>query len=161
MPETIRTGTYDSPLGTLTMAYGDEAITGLWIRGQKRFARTLPEGSIKERTPAFARAAEWLDRYFAGENPAVDLPLAPAGTAFQLRVWRAVSDVAYGETVSYGELARRIGCRSARAVGAALGKNPVWILIPCHRIIGADGSLTGYAGGLDKKAALLALEKTL
>ncbi len=132
-------------------------------KGAVTALRFLREGEIFDNaspdTPLSRRTQDWLDRYFAGENPAVDLPLAPTGTAFQLRVWRAVSDVAYGETVSYGELARRIGCRSARAVGAALGKNPIWILIPCHRVVGADGSLTGYAGGLEIKAALLAMEK--
>lgn len=142
------------PIGPLRMTEEKGAVTALrFLREGESCDGVSPETSLSRRTQ------DWLDRYFAGENPAVDLPLAPAGTAFQLRVWRAVSDVAYGETVSYGELARRIGCRSTRAVGAALGKNPVWILIPCHRVIGADGSLTGYAGGLEIKAALLAMEK--
>ena len=143
------------PIGPLLMTEEKGAIIALrFLREGETCDTASPD------TPLSRRTQRWLDRYFAGENPAVDLPLAPAGTAFQQRVWHAVCDVACGETVSYGELARRIGCRSARAVGAALGKNPVWILIPCHRVIGADGSLTGYEGGLDKKAALLALEKT-
>lgn len=112
-----------------------------------------PSGELEKRT------ADWLRRYFAGEAPACDLPLELSGSAFQRRVWQAAREVSYGQTTSYGEIARRIGCGSARAVGAALAKNPIWILIPCHRILGADGSLTGYAGGLEKKAALLALEQ--
>ena len=164
MLETIRTGIYDSPLGTLTMAYGDEAITGLWIRGQKHFARTLPEGSIKERTPAFARAAEWLDRYFAGERPEMDLLLAPQGTPFQQTVWRLLRTIPYGQTITDGQLALLAAAElgrpamSARAVGNAVGLNPISILIPCHRVIGAKGELTGYAGGLEAKRFLLTLE---
>lgn len=117
--------------------------------------RTLPPPE----TELAKRTAAWLRAYFAGEHPTADLPLAADGTAFQQRVWQACREVPYGETRSYGELARRIGCGSARAVGGALGKNPIWLLIPCHRIVGSGGDLTGYAGGLDKKAALLRLEK--
>lgn len=144
----------DSPLGP--MIYNDTgcAVTAL------RFARPGEAEALPPAESALAeRVKDWLHRYFAGEKDDCDLPLAPAGTAFQRRVWAAACAIPYGETRSYGVLARQIGCRSARAVGAALGKNPIWILIPCHRVVGADGSLTGYAGGLDKKAALLALER--
>ena len=144
--------TIDTPLGRMLARERDGALVSL------RFAVTGEEASppcsaLAEKTEA------WLRRYFAGENPAPDLPLAPSGTTFQQRVWRAARAIPYGHTLSYGELARQLGCGSPRAVGAALGKNPIWLLIPCHRVVGADGSLTGYAGGLEKKAALLALEK--
>ena len=144
----------ETPLGPMLLSERDGAVAAL------RFLEAGEESGRAEETPLSRRTEDWLDRYFAGERPDADLPLAPSGTAFQLRVWRAAAEIPYGATLSYGELARRIGCGSARAVGAALGKNPVWILIPCHRVLGADGSLTGYAGGLDKKAALLAREKT-
>ena len=144
----------DTPLGPMLFDERDGAVCEL------RFAAAgddlllpPPETKLAKRTEA------WLRAYFAGKNPAVDLPLAPKGTAFQHRVWQACRDVPYGETRSYGELARQIGCGIARAVGGALGRNPVWLLIPCHRIVGSGGDLTGYAGGLEKKAALLRLEK--
>ncbi len=144
----------DTPLGPMLFDERDGAVSML------RFAAAgegqmlpWPETELARRTEA------WLQDYFAGKNPAVDLPIAPKGTAFQQRVWQACREVPYGETRSYGELARRIGCGSARAVGSALGRNPVWLLIPCHRIVGSGGDLTGYAGGLEKKAALLRLEK--
>lgn len=144
-----------SPLGPLRMTESNGAVAALRFAaaGEKQ-GGSAPESGLSRRVQT------WLDRYFAGERPADELPLAPEGSAFQLSVWRAARGIPYGETISYGELARRVGCRSARAVGAALGKNPVWILIPCHRVVGADGSLTGYAGGLDKKAALLTFEKS-
>lgn len=143
------------PIGPLRMTEQKGAVTALrFLREGEIFDNASPD------TPLSRRTQHWLDRYFAGENPAVDLPLAPSGTDFQQHVWRAVCGVAYGDTISYGALARRVGCRSARAVGAALAKNPLWILIPCHRVVGADGSLIGYAGGLEKKAALLALERS-
>lgn len=143
-----------TPLGPMLLEEREGAVTAL------RFAAEAEDSLLPPPETELAKRTEaWLRAYFAGKNPAVDLPLAPAGTAFQRRVWQACCGVPYGETRSYGELARRIGCRSARAVGAALGKNPVWLLIPCHRIVGSGGGLTGYAGGLEKKAALLAIER--
>ena len=142
----------DTPLGAMIAEEEDGRLRAL------RFARegeSAPQGESE----LFRRLSAWLAAYFGGEAPAEELPLDPAGTAFQRRVWLAACEIPYGETLSYGELARRIGCGSARAVGAALGKNQIWILIPCHRVIGADGALTGYAGGLDRKRALLELEK--
>ena len=144
----------DTPLGPMLFEERDGCAAQLRFVSADE-GRTLPppETELARRTQA------WLRAYFAGEHPAADLPLAPKGTAFQQRVWQACREVPYGETRSYGELARQIGCGSARAVGGALGKNPVWLLIPCHRIVGSGGDLVGYAGGLDKKAALLRLEK--
>ncbi|MBQ5977680.1 MAG: methylated-DNA--[Oscillospiraceae bacterium] len=143
-----------TPLGPMLFEEREGAVTAL------RFAAEAEDSLLPPPETELAKRTEaWLRAYFAGKNPAVDLPLAPAGTAFQRRVWQACCGVPYGETRSYGELARQIGCRSARAVGAALGRNPVWLLIPCHRIVGSGGGLTGYAGGLEKKAALLRLEK--
>ncbi len=143
-----------TPLGPMLLEEREGAVTAL------RFAAEAEDSLLPPPETELAKRTEaWLRAYFAGKNPAVDLPLAPAGTAFQRRVWQACCGVPYGETRSYGELARQIGCRSARAVGAALGKNPVWLLIPCHRIVGSGGGLTGYAGGLEKKAALLAIER--
>ena len=147
-------GRLDSPLGPMLFQEKDGAVTVLrFAAAGESEALTPAKGALAQRT------AEWLARYFAGENPLPDLPLAPVGTAFQYRVWRETCAIPYGETLSYGELARRVGCGSARAVGAALGKNPVWLLIPCHRVVGSNGALTGYAGGLRCKAALLDLEK--
>lgn len=143
-----------TPLGPMLLEEREGAVTALRFAAEDEDSLLPPpETKLAKRTEA------WLRAYFAGKNPAVDLPLAPAGTAFQRRVWQACCGVPYGETRSYGELARKIGCRSARAIGAALGKNPVWLLIPCHRIVGSGGGLTGYAGGLEKKAALLAIER--
>ena len=146
-----------TPLGPMLLEEREGAVTAL------RFLRRRggPVAGVPPERTSPTPDQGWLQRYFAGDNPGRrSRRSAPAGTAFQLRVWQAVSAVVlYGETVSYGELARQIGCRSARAVGAALGKNPVWLLIPCHRIVGSGGGLTGYAGGLEKKAALLAIER--
>ena len=152
---------YPSPLGTLTVAEENGALTALVIEGQKYADRHLAGEGQEEETPVLRAAARWLDAYFAGENPAVStLPLAPAGTAFQQRVWQELRRIPYGETESYGALAARLGS-SARAVGAAVGRNPLSILIPCHRVLAADGSLTGYAGGLANKVKLLRLEGSL
>ena len=152
---------YPSPLGTLTVAEEKGALTALVIEGQKYADRHLAGEGQEEETPVLRAAARWLDADFAGENPAVStLPLAPAGTAFQQRVWQELRRIPYGETESYGALAARLGS-SARAVGSAVGRNPLSILIPCHRVLAADGSLTGYAGGLENKAKLLRLEGSL
>ena len=150
---------YPSPVGRITLASDGEALVGLWIEGQKYFASTAGEMMFKEDLPVFNKAKLWLDRYFAGEKPAsAELPLAPAGGEFRQRVWKALLDIPYGETMSYGEIARRLGNSSARAVGGAVGHNPISIIIPCHRVIGSNGSLTGYAGGIDKKVFLLERE---
>lgn len=157
---------YDSPIGALVLAEKGGALAGLWMEGQKYFWGALgDEPREQARTPVLRQAGQWLDAYFAGERPAPgDLPLAPAGSAFRQEVWRALCEIPYGETAPYGEIARRLSVRrgshavSARAVGGAVGHNPISIVIPCHRVVGADGSLTGYAGGLEKKIWLLAHE---
>ena len=159
------TANYSSPVGTLLLAERDGKLAGVWIEGQKYFPASLgAEGRRCEDQPVLRQTEEWLDRYFAGEKPAAgELPLWPAGSEFQQAVWRLLCEIPYGETVTYGELARKLAARlgrevSARAVGGAVGRNPISVIIPCHRVVGADGSLTGYAGGLQKKFCLLAHE---
>jgi len=149
--------TLDSPLGEL-LAVGDgEALTGLYMQDGRRPA-TVPDSWERDAEP-FGGLRAQLREYFAGGRRAFDLALAPQGSDFQLRVWEALREIPYGETRSYGELAARIGHPgSARAVGAANGRNPISVVVPCHRVIGASGSLTGYAGGLERKRLLLDLE---
>jgi methylated-DNA-[protein]-cysteine S-methyltransferase len=146
--------TIDSPLGPLRLFADGDELTGLYLPNQP-----APEGAREARTPVLALAAAQLAEYFAGERRDFDVPLAPRGTGFQQRVWRELGKIPYGETRSYGDLARAIDRPSAsRAVGAANGKNPISILVPCHRVIAGSGALTGYAGGIDAKRWLLAHE---
>ena len=152
----------DSAVGSLTLVADDGAIVGLYMNLQRHrpaddeLGELVPGGREVE---PFKTAADQLDDYFAGALTRFDLPLAPAGSEFQQRVWAALQEIPYGQTESYGELAERIGSPGgARAVGLANGKNPIGIIIPCHRVVGADGSLTGYGGGLDRKKQLLELE---
>lgn len=153
---------YSSPLGELTIAAKNEKITALVIEGQKYGEHHIP-GEIAvcapgQETPALAGAREWLDAYFAGRRPdSAPLPLAPEGSAFCRKVWRRLMEIPYGDTVTYGAIARELGS-SPRAVGGAVGHNPISILIPCHRVVGAGGRLTGYAGGIENKIKLLKLE---
>lgn len=152
-----------SPLGGLILASDGEALTGLWLPGQKYFGATL-KNDAEERAdlPVFAQARAWLEAYFAGRRPDPrQLPLAPQGSAFRKRVWAVLLDIPYGETVTYGQIAREIGCASAQAAGGAVGHNPISIIVPCHRVLGARGDLTGYAGGLQAKRFLLRLEGVL
>ncbi|GAA6487560.1 methylated-DNA--[protein]-cysteine S-methyltransferase [Gordonibacter urolithinfaciens] len=149
-------------LGDLTIASDGEAIVGLWIEGQKYFAGKVA-GNLQRRDdlPVFAQVRAWLDRYFDGDPlPVATLHLKPGGTPFQQRVWKLLADIPYGELRTYAELAAQIACdcggkASARAVGTANGRNPISIILPCHRVIGSDGSLTGYAGGIARKVWLL------
>ena len=152
---------YHSPLGRMTVAAEGDALTALVIEGQKYESQHLAgEGQLRE-TPVLHTARLWLDRYFAGENPSVsELALAPKGTDFQRRVWDALLEVPYATTDTYGALASRLGT-SARAVGSAVGRNPISVIIPCHRVLAADGGLAGYAGGLENKKKLLRLEGSL
>ena len=148
-----------SPLGNLTLASNGGSIVGLWLEGQKHFAAGYPE-LLTADLPVFQQAEDWLARYFRGEAPSpAELPLAPKGNPFQQKVWTLLLEIPYGQTRTYGELAKALGCRSAQAVGGAVGRNPISILIPCHRCLGTNGALTGYAGGLHNKIFLLELEK--
>lgn len=157
---------YASPVGELTVVSDGEQIVGLWIEGQKYFRATLREPPAEGADlPVLRAARRWLDGYFAGERPdASALPLAPAGSGFRQRVWSVLREIPYGEVTTYGAIAKRLAAElgrptmSAQAVGGAVGHNPISILIPCHRVVGSDGSLTGYAGGVDKKVRLLELE---
>jgi methylated-DNA-[protein]-cysteine S-methyltransferase len=152
--------TVASPIGELLMAGDGEQLQRLHMRNS-RHSTPIGDGWMRDGNP-FADLCEQLDQYFAGERREFDLALDPQGSEFELRVWRALRQIPYGETESYGELAERIGHPgSARAVGAANGQNPMAVVIPCHRVIGANGSLTGYAGGLERKRLLLDIESPL
>jgi len=155
--ERARCARLSTPIGDLVLHVAGGALTAIDF-GHQSAVHDAPRAADFE-DPVVARAARELDEYFAGRRTTFDVPLAPQGTAFQQRVWKALLGIPYGRTVSYGEIARRIGQPTAvRAVGLANGRNPIPILIPCHRVIGADGSLTGFGGGLPIKRALLALE---
>lgn len=145
---------YPSPLGVILLTSDGVSLTGLWMDTQPR---PSTESSKKDDLPIFCRTKEWLNAYFRGENPSVNaLPLAPGGTNFQKQVWDILLQIPYGESRTYGDIAREIAPNmSAQAVGGAVGRNPISIIIPCHRCMGANGQLTGYAGGLDKKRWLL------
>lgn len=148
---------YTSPIGTLLLTARAGALTGLWIRGEKHAPQIASEWQRND--GALRDVTSQLDDYFAGRRWTFTLPLAPAGTDFQQRVWAELRRIPVGTTISYGELARRIGQPAAvRAVGLANGRNPISIVVPCHRVIGANGALTGYGGGLTAKAWLLAHE---
>lgn len=150
---------YDSPLGQILLVANDVAVTGLHFVGEKYYPGVAADWQKKPGATMLVRARKQLDEYFAGKRKAFDLPVDPAGTPFQRVVWRALQKIPYGTTLNYGALAGRIGQPTAsRAVGAANGRNPISIVIPCHRVIGANGDLTGYAGGMERKAALLRLE---
>lgn len=152
--------TLPSPVGPLLLASDGRNLTGLWLENQKYFASGLDRESQKAPTlPVFRETRRWLDDYFAGRCPPALPPLAPAGTAFRQAVWKRLLEIPYGRTSTYGALAEELGS-SPRAVGSAVGRNPISILIPCHRVLGADGSMTGYAGGVEKKRFLLALEQS-
>lgn len=151
---------YESPLGTLTLVAEGDALTGVFFDNHAR--RPLPEAFGARDDAAFSAVRKQLDEYFAGIRTEFNLPLAPAGDGFQRRVWNELVRIPYGETRSYGAIAEQLGDkRLARAVGTANGRNPLAIIVPCHRVIGADGSLTGYAGGLDRKRELLSREGAL
>ena len=155
---------YDSPPGGILLAADEVGLTGLWFDGQKYFARGLSAERIETDTPILSETKRWLDDYFEGKVPTCLPPLHPIGSPFQRDVWSILLEIPYGQTTTYGEIARRLAARrglprmSAQAVGGAVGHNEISILIPCHRVVGANGSLTGYAGGIDKKARLLELE---
>ena len=149
--------TVDSPLGQITLCSDGKHITAVVFAGQKYEALHIGNAA-KGTCPVIEQGKVWLSQYFNGEKPEKLPPLAPKGTPFQQKVWGALLDIPYGKTLTYGDLAKKLDCKSPQAVGGAVGRNPISILIPCHRVVGVDGKLTGYAGGLDKKAALLKLE---
>lgn len=150
MPQSL----YQSSIGMLTLVSDGHALTGL------DFAKNQ-ETATDEDAPIFAETRRWLDLYFSGKKPSFIPPLKPQGTPFQQKVWHELLKIPYGETTTYGEIARRVNCRSAQAIGQAIHRNPISIIIPCHRVIGADGLLTGYASGLDIKRQLLQIERII
>ncbi len=159
------TSKYESPLGSILLAADEIGLTGLWFEGQKYFALYLHEEHEEKELPVFEQAKKWLDIYFSGKEPDMKLPLHFTGTEFQNEVWEILCSIPYGQTRTYGDIAKRIAKKkglahmSAQAVGGAVGHNEISIIVPCHRVVGSNGSLTGYAGGIDKKIALLKLEK--
>lgn len=156
---------YQSSLGGMLLAADDIGLTGAWFEGQKYFALCLDKQYEEKEIPLFERAKRWLDIYFSGNEPDFNVPLHFMGTEFQKEVWKILCTIPYGKTTTYGAIAKQLAARkglehmSAQAVGGAVGHNRISIIVPCHRVVGADGSLTGYAGGLDKKVKLLNLEK--
>ena len=157
---------YKSQIGNILLASDEEGLTGLWFEGQKYFANTLPEDYVPQETKILTEAKKWLDVYFSGEEPKFTPPLHPTSSVFRQEVWKILLQIPYGQTITYGEIARRMAevkkvpRMSAQAVGGAVGHNEISIIIPCHRVVGTNGSLTGYAGGIDKKISLLKLEHT-
>ena len=152
---------FRSPVGWVTLCCNGAELCGLWLEGQRYFGSTMPAGTVEvegDASEAIGQALAWLDAYFAGKRPAIaELPLAPAGSGFRQLVWERLKEIPYGEVATYGEIAQDIAKAQGKertapiAVGGAVGHNPISIIVPCHRVVGADGSLTGYAGGLDKK----------
>ena len=149
---------YASPLGPILLAADETGLTGLWFEAQKYFPSFLGVDYQEKETPILTETVRWLDVYFSGKDPGFLPPLHPQGSPFRQTVWDILLTIPRGQTITYGEIARRLGVHSAQAVGGAVGHNPISILIPCHRVVGSDGSLTGYAGGLDRKTRLLQLE---
>lgn len=157
---------YLSPIGMIRLAADGRAIAGLWMEGQKYFGDTIPEEMVENNElELFYKAKAWLDRYFLGEKPAIsELPLAPVGGEFRQEVWKILCEIPYGQVITYGDIAKKLADKmnrktmSAQAVGGAVGHNPISIIIPCHRVVGSGGSLTGYSGGIEKKMWLLTHE---
>ncbi len=161
----IYTSRYASPLGEMLLAADEEGLLGAWFEGQKFFAFRLPEERTEKETEILRLTKKWLDLYFAGKEPTFTPPLHLMGTPFRLAVWEKLRQIPYGKTVTYGELAKEIAAdrnaprMSAQAIGGAVEHNPISIIVPCHRVLGAGGTLTGYAGGIGRKARLLEWEK--
>ena len=162
----IYTHTTPSPLGNITLSSDGKSLTGLWFDGQKAFPHELLSESTSAELPIFDQTCQWLDIYFSGKAPDFTPPISLETTPFRRAVYDILLAIPYGQTMTYGEIAsiiarqRGVERMSAQAVGGAVGNNPIGIIIPCHRVVGANGSLTGYAGGLDRKIALLRLEKS-
>lgn len=155
---------YDSPLGGILLAADDVGLTGLWFDGEPYFAEGLDPEHTAQKTPILQQAERWLEVYFSGREPGFTPPLHPMGSSFRQAVWELLLQIPYGQTTTYGALAKQLAEKqgrprmSAQAVGGAVGHNRIAILIPCHRVVGTNGSLTGYAGGIDKKEKLLRME---
>ena len=151
---------YESPLGEMLIVCDGETICGVWFYGQKHFKSTVVGKTIHDDgLSIFKKAKQWFEDYFNGKNPQINFQLKPEGSKFRQKVWKILSEIPYGETLTYGEIASKISPNmSAQAVGGAVGRNPISILIPCHRVLGSDRKLTGYAAGLDKKIELLKIE---
>ena len=156
---------YSSPLGGILLAADEIGLTGSWFDGEKYFADNLPAEHVERQTSILAEAARWLDIYFTGKEPGFTPPLHPIGSPFRQAVWEILLQIPYGQTTTYGEIARQLAEKqglekmSAQAVGGAVGHNEISVIIPCHRVVGTSGSLTGYAGGIGKKVKLLELER--
>ena len=156
---------YQSPLGEILLAADEIGLTGVWFENQRYYAHQLEKPYIEADIPIFEQAKQWLDIYFSGCEPRLQIPFHLEGTDFQQEVWKILSEIPYGQTITYGEIARKLAKQrgiermAAQAVGSAVGHNSIAIIVPCHRVVGTNGSLTGYAGGLDKKIRLLELEK--
>ena len=158
---------YKSPIGNLMLLSDGDNLVGLYIENQKYYLNGIKqELTSKDNLQVFENTKKWLDRYFAKKNPSIkEIPLAPIGGEFRQKVWKILCEIPYGQTITYGEIAKKIAKEmqkekmSAQAVGNAVGHNPISIIIPCHRVVGKDGSLTGYAGGIEKKRILLELER--
>ena len=156
---------YQSPVGNILLAADEIGLTGLWFEGQKYFALYLDKEHEEKELPIFKQTKRWLDVYFSGKEPDFSVPLHFTGTDFQNEVWEILYSIPYGTTMTYGEIAKQIAAKrglkrmSAQAIGGAVGHNEISIIVPCHRVVGSNGSLTGYAGGIDKKIWLLTLEK--
>ena len=154
-----------SPLGEITLRSDGEALTGLWFADDKHYGAKDIAGAAMADLDVFMQAEAWLAEYFAGREPKVSVPLKLQGSEFQMQVWRLLQDIPYGRLVTYGDIAKKIAAQkgvarmSAQAVGGAVGHNPLCIIVPCHRVVGANGSLTGYGGGMWRKVRLLELEK--
>ena len=154
-----------SPLGEVRLRSDGKSLTGLWFVGQVNDAKEHSDIEIKDDLPIFGQVETWLESYFSGEQTPIKIPLQPKGTVFQEEVWKILQEIPYGETMTYGEIAQRIAKEkgvatySAQVVGQAVGKNPISILIPCHRVLGKNGALTGYAGGVHRKEQLLRIER--
>lgn len=158
---------YNSPLGSITIASDEASVTGIWFENSRFFGETLSGKCINQATAAAEQAVHWLDIYFNNKIPDFTPPLLLKGTDFRMTVWKMLLDIPYGETISYGDIAKAVAKRrgiekmSAQAVGNAVGHNPISIIVPCHRVVGSKGSLTGYGGGIKRKKALLDIESNV
>lgn len=155
---------YKSPLGEIVLSASNQGLSGLWFVGQKYFTLYFDKEHIYQEIPLFTDVKRWLDIYFSGKEPNFSLPLHFTGSPFQNEVWKILSQIPYGRTTTYGQIAKQVAIKrgvskmSAQAIGGAVGRNKIAIIVPCHRVVGVNGNLTGYAGGIEKKIALLQLE---